>query len=474
MIFIMVTAMVSFACYLKAERNRYASQLAEAMDVVSKLYVEDVKPRNLFENAMSGMLEGLDQYSSYIGPEVFTQMEQSLDQEFGGVGIEVEKESDEQPIVVLSPMFDSPGYHAGLRSGDAILAIDGNKTIGMKQKDAVTKMRGKPGTIVKLLVKHLNATDEVEIPVERKVIMVDSLLGDVRGPDGTWDYHMQDNPRIGYLRLTTFGKHSVEELKKGLGDGQGCPFDAIVLDLRNNAGGLLDAAVDTCRLLIDKGRIVSTRGRDGQERSSYDANGTAVIPSSIPMAVLVNKYSASASEIVAACLQDHGRATVIGERTWGKGTVQNLFLLEGGQSALKLTTASYWRPSGKNIHRLKDAPPTEGWGVSPNEGFEVPLTDEELERVVRARRDRDLGNSVKSIVAGALKSANGKHDEPAKDAKREEQVSSSSDSSHEPSTEKKPDDSPLPTDSSKSDDPQLRKAIEYLETRLTERKTEKV
>jgi carboxyl-terminal processing protease len=506
MVFIMVTAMISFACYLKAERNRYASQLAEAIDVVSKLYVEDVKPRNLFENAMSGMLEGLDQYSSYIGPEVFQQMEQSLDQEFGGVGIEVEKESDEQPIVVLSPMFDSPGFHAGLRSGDAILAINGEKTVGMKQKDAVTKMRGRPGTIVKLLVKHLNSDQEVEIEVERKVIMVDSLLGDLRRPDGTWDFRLQENPRIGFLRLTTFGKHSVEELQKALGDGKGCPYDAIILDLRNNAGGLLDAAVDTCRLLIDKGRIVSTRGRDGRERSSYDANGTAVIPASIPMVVLVNKYSASASEIVAACLQDHGRAIVVGERSWGKGTVQNLFPLEGGHSALKLTTASYWRPSGKNIHRLKDAPPSDGWGVSPTAGFEVTLTDEELERVVRMRRDRDLGNSVKSIVAGALKS-NGKKVEPpivepAKDtvppsppAPTTEATDAKPSESAPPgptteATDAKPSESspPVPfteaTDAKSSesapastavlqDDPQLRKAIENLEQRLSEHSSDK-
>lgn len=455
MVFIMVTAMVSFACYLKAERNRYASQLAEAMQVVSELYVEDVKPRNLFENAMSGMLEGLDQYSSYIGPEVFEQMEQSLDQEFGGVGIEVEKQSDDQPIVVLSPMFDSPGFHAGLRTGDTILAIDGAKTVGMKQKDAVSKMRGKPGTTVKLLIKHLGSEEEIEIPVTRQVIMVDSLLGDLRRPDGTWDFRWQENPRIGFLRLTTFGKHSVDELRKALGDGDGCPFDAIVLDLRNNAGGLLDAAVDTCRLLIDKGRIVSTRGRDGRERSSYDANGTAVIPASIPMVVLANRYSASASEIVAACLQDHGRATVIGERTWGKGTVQNLFPLEGGHSALKLTTASYWRPSGKNIHRLKEAELTGTWGVSPNTGFEVTLTDDELERVVRARRDRDLGNSVKAIVAGALKT-NGEKKETAKEETPEKES---------PVEEtNKPESSPVTLPS--NDDPQLRKAIELLEQKL--------
>jgi carboxyl-terminal processing protease len=280
------------------------------------------------------------------------------------------------------------------------------------------------------------------------------------------------------LRLTTFGKHSVEEFRKALGDGKGCPFDAIVIDLRNNAGGLLDAAVDTCRLLIDEGRIVSTRGRDGHERSSYNANGTAVIAKSVPMVVLVNRFSASASEIVAACLQDHHRAVVIGERTWGKGTVQNLFPLEGGHSALKLTTASYWRPSGKNIHRLKDAPITGNWGVSPDPGFEVTLSDEELERFVRLRRDRDLGNSVKSIVEGALKNTNGKKDESATKPTSEGATvrpatpPTSSDSTKKESTEDKPAE-PSPSKPLSNDDPQLRKAIEYLEQQLNDRSSKK-
>jgi carboxyl-terminal processing protease len=165
------------------------------------------------------------------------------------------------------------------------------------------------------------------------------------------------------------------------------------LDLRGNAGGLLDAAIDVCDLFIDQGTIVSTRSRDGQVRSSYEARADMVLPPDIPIAVLVNNYSASASEIVAACLQDHQRAVIVGSRTWGKGTVQNLFELEGGSSALKLTTAGYMRPSGKNIHKRQDATDDEDWGVLPSQGFEVSLTDEETEQVFLARRQRDLGST---------------------------------------------------------------------------------
>lgn len=464
LVFILLTAMVSFACYLKADRNRYASQLAEAMKVVSDLYVEDVKPRDLFENAMSGMLEGLDQYSSYISPEIFKEMEQSLDQEFGGVGIEVNKESDSQPIIVLSPLFDSPAFRAGLRTGDAILAIDGEKTIGMKQMDAITRMRGKPGSKVKLRVRHAGSNEEVELEIERAVIMAPSLLGDKRHEDGSWDFHLQENPRIGYLRLATFGKHSVEELKKAMGERKNCPFDAIVLDLRDNAGGLLDSAVDTCRLFIDRGRLVSTRGRDGQDRSTYDGNGSAVIPSSIPMVVLVNGRSASASEIVAACLQDYRRAVVVGERTWGKGTVQNLFELEGGRSALKLTTASYWRPNGKNIHRRKDAPPNEDWGVQPNPDFEVKLTLEEWDKVSRARRERDLGHALKpSAPSPAPNDQEGQPDIPPNGNSNGSNTPSSPPAKPGTDTD---GTQPASGDLQDVDDPQLRKAIEYLEQQL--------
>ena len=163
-----------------------------------------------------------------------------------------------------------------------------------------------------------------------------------------------------------------------------------MLDLRGNAGGLLTAAVETCDLFLPQGRIVSTRGRGGSIRRAYEASQDHVLSRGIPVVVLVNKHSASASEIVAACLQDHGRAVIVGERTWGKGTVQNLLELEGGLSALRLTTASYWRPSGRNIHRREAESEDAAWGVRPNEGFSFPLNDEETKRVMALRRAQDL------------------------------------------------------------------------------------
>ncbi|MEX0819974.1 MAG: S41 family peptidase, partial [Pirellulaceae bacterium] len=387
---IFFAAILSLVCYHKAERNRYASGVAYAMDLVSEYYVDEVDSRALFENAMSGMVSGLDQYSAYISPDSLNQMNASLDQEFGGVGVEVEKKELDQPLLVLSPLVGTPAYRAGIQAGDRIIAVDGEGLIGVHLTDAVKRMRGKPGAEITLTIERTGRAAPFDVKLVREVISVDSVLGDTRRADGSWNYALEENPRIAYLRLTTFGQHTVEEVAKVLeatDDRNG--FEAILLDLRGNAGGLLDAAVGLCDLFIDSGRIVSTNGRNGKLRSSYPATPGVAVPRDIPLVVLVNNFSASASEIVAACLQDHHRAVIVGERTWGKGTVQNILELEGGHSALKLTTATYWRPSGENIHRRKDAPEDEAWGVQPNEGFKVAIPEEMLEQVFRQRRQRD-------------------------------------------------------------------------------------
>lgn len=432
---ILISVVLSLVCYQKAQHGRYLSVLSDAMRLIETYYLEPVEERELFEHAMDGLVSGLDQYSAYISPEEFQRVEESLDQEFGGVGIEVEKESDEHPLIVLSPIFDAPAYRAGIRAGDAILEINGVPTVGMTLKDAVEHMRGKPGTQVQLKIQHADTEEAVDVTVTREIIVVDSVLGDTRQPDGSWDYHLAENPDIGYLRLATFGKHTAGELQAAIQeelDGD-TPFRAIILDLRGNAGGLLDAAVEVCDMFLDEGVIVSTRGRDGEIRSSYSATPGTVIPNDLPVVVLVNKYSASAAEIVAACLQDYHRAVVIGTRTYGKGTVQNIFELEGGRSALKLTTAGYTRPSGKNIHRTADATEDDDWGVHPDPGFEVELTDEQLRAVAEQRRRRDVLVPITSKP------------EPE-------------DSSEQPGEQKQGDE--------EVEDLQLRRAIEYLEKQL--------
>lgn len=434
---IFFSAILSLICYSKAEKNRYASSVANAMDMVSDYYVDEVDSRALFEDAMSGMVAGLDQYSAYIGPDALSHMNASLDQEFGGVGVEVEKKEAELPLIVLNPLVGTPAYRGGILAGDHIIAVDDQSMIGLHLTDAVKLMRGKAGSEIKLTIERTGTKDPFDVTIVREVITVDSVLGDVRQVDGSWDFHLKENPRIAYLRLTTFGQHTVEEVGKVLeSTTEDRGFEGIIIDLRGNAGGLLDAAVGLCDLFVDKGRIVSTNGRHGKLRSSYEASSDIVVPKSIPMVILVNGFSASASEIVAACLQDHKRAIVIGERTWGKGTVQNVLDLEGGRSALKLTTATYWRPSGKNIHRRKDATDDEAWGVKPNQGFEVTIPEDMQEAVFLHRRKRDRYQAPN------------------------EQADSTVD-----------EESAEPGDATEAtaDDPQLRRAIDYLKDKLREK-----
>jgi len=429
---ILLASMISLVCYFKAERSRHAAGIAEAINMVSEYYVDKVDSRKLYEDALAGMVSGLDPYSGYISPEDLNQMNVTLDQEFGGVGVEVEKQQVDDPLTVLSPLFGSPAYRAGILAGDKILAVDGASMIGIHLRDSVKLMRGKPGTEVLLTIERAGQEEPLEVKIVREVIQVDSVLGDVRHADGSWDYRLAEDPRIAYLRVITFGQHTVEEITKVLQSGEREPrVEGILLDLRGNAGGLLDAAVETCDLFVDQGRIVSTNGRDGKLRSSHEATSGMVVPREVPMVILVNQFSASASEIVAACLQDHGRAVVIGERTWGKGTVQNILELEGGRSAIKLTTATYWRPSGQNIHRSETAKDTDGWGVQPNAGFEVQVTDEEAQKIFTQRRERDRNHDTEQAPAT-------------------------------PATESA---SP-PTTETPFDDPQLRRAIEYLQQRL--------
>ncbi len=392
LLILFLAAVVSLACYTEAEHGRYLAVLADAMGLIEDNYLEPVEERTLFEGAMEGMVASLnDQYSSFIPPQSFTEFQASLDQEFGGVGIIVEPHPESKYLTVISPLVNTPAYEGGVRAGDVILTIDGKTTRDLAIGDAVSLMRGPPGSMVRLSIQRMGLQAPLQIELERRIIPIESVLGDVRRPDGVWNYFLESQPRIGYIRLVTFGDHTVREMETALKQYEQHPIDALILDMRGNAGGYLNAAIDVSNMFIEQGRIVSTRGRDGEVRVAYDARPSKRrFPLNTPMAVLVNSDSASASEIVAACLQDHHRASIVGERSWGKGTVQNVIELEGGKSALKLTTASYWRPSGKNIHRTQDAPEDGDWGVNPDPELLVPIDDRVKQEVQRLRSLRDI------------------------------------------------------------------------------------
>jgi carboxyl-terminal processing protease len=390
-IVIFLSLIVTLVCSATARQLKYAATIAEAMDIVESQHLEAVPRRDLFKSAMNGMMRELDEHSAFIDDSDYKRFRENLNQEFGGIGILVDFDEKENYLSVLSPMYNTPAHRAGMRAGDLIMKVDDVDTLGMKSDDVIPLMKGRPGSDVKLKIRHRNETDPIELTLTREIIPVPSVSGDVRDEKGDWIFTLESNPRIGYIRLSQFGERSTEELKTTLESLNG-QIDSLILDFRFNPGGLLESAVEICDMFIDEGVIVSTRGRQGDELDVESATSGMALSPSIPLVVLVNKYSASASEVVAACLQDHGRAVVCGERTYGKGTVQNVIELERNRSVLKLTTASYWRPSGANIHRLSTAKDEDDWGVRPNEGFLIPMDLEAMTKVATYRNFRDLKN----------------------------------------------------------------------------------
>lgn len=374
----------------------------DTFEQIDRNYVTTVDRRTLVEAAMRGMVTKLDPYSSYIDRDELSDFNSVVEQEFGGIGIQVTVELKTRHLMVMTPLPGTPAYKVGIRAGDYIVEIDGKPTSefaeGREMETAVKMMRGKPGEVVKVTVLHEGATKPETFEITRAVIKTPTVLGDHYNADGTWNYFLDGTDKVGYIRLTHFSRNSADEIEQALVQLQKDGMKGLVLDLRYNPGGLLQAATAIADLFIENGVIVSTKGRNTEEqvvkaRKAGTFNG-------FPMAVLVNRFSASASEIVSACLQDHKRAIVVGERTWGKGSVQNVIELEGGKSALKLTTASYHRPSGKNIHRFPNSKESDEWGVSPDSGYEVKWGREEMEgyRDYRAERDvlRTSGEPPKS------------------------------------------------------------------------------
>lgn len=464
---LLAVAVVSLVCYQKAQRNRYAQIVGDVMDEVQRRYVEPVQGNELFERAVEGILGHLDEYSGYLSPKTSSDLDETLSQQFGGIGVQITIDPQSQRWIVFSPIAGSPADEAGIRAGDEILKIDGQSTLNMPAREVHELIRGKPGDAVVLTVRHADDAAPREVKLVRTIIHVPSVLGDTRQSDGKWNFWLAGHERIGYVRIETFGAKTATELEEVLKQLTARPLRGLILDVRDDPGGLMDAAIDVCRLFVDKGVILTTRGRGGQIRKTYDAQPPHTVFTGFPMAVLVNKSTASASEIVAACLQDHGRAVIIGQRTWGKGVIQELVPLGQNRGAMRLTTASYWRPSGRNIQRTRTATDKDDWGVLPDKGYEVVVNAQEQERWWQWRKARDSGRPAAEAKSPAKTAADGPPTAQAQPAAA--QPAAAQATAAKLAAAKPPPKSAAEVDGALAADRPLVKAVEYIE-QLAQRK----
>jgi carboxyl-terminal processing protease len=318
-----------------AETYKELNLFGDVFDKVRSDYVDEVSDDSLIEGAINGMLTSLDAHSNYLNAKNFNDMKVQTRGEFGGLGIEVSMENG--LIKVVSPIDDTPAARAGLKPGDLITALDGSPVQGMTLPEAVEKMRGPVNSEVTLRIRR-SGKDPFDVKLTRATIKIQSVRSHMEGDS------------IGYLRITSFTEQTdvgLNNAMKNLKQQAGNKLTGVVLDLRNNPGGLLDQAVAVSDAFIDKGEIVSTRGRRADDAQRYNAH-PGDITGGLPMVVLINGGSASASEIVAGALQDHHRAILLGTRSFGKGSVQTIIPLPG-HGAMRLTTARYYTPSGRSI-----------------------------------------------------------------------------------------------------------------------------
>lgn len=374
---LIVGAQIYLSSAQAAEKNNVYQQMDLFVRVLEKVrqeYVEGDKVtyQELIYGALKGMLNGLDPHSEFMEPTKYEDLRNDTEGAYGGVGLVVSLR--DSVLTVVSPMEDSPAFRAGVLAGDQIIRIDGKSTEKMSMTDAVKKLKGEPGTTVTLTVTRSSVPQPQDFTLTRAVIKLDT----VKDVNGQRSFPLSEN-KIGYVRISQFGEQTTRDLEDALKKLKKEGMEGLILDLRNNPGGLLDQAVGVCELFIQRGAlIVSTEGRAPQSKAKYRSRGRDQFPD-LEIVILVNGGSASASEIVAGCLQDRGRALIMGEQTFGKGSVQSIMPLQDG-SALRLTTAKYYTPSDKVIHKK---------GITPDSI--IPMSPEEEEALNWQRVPGGLG-----------------------------------------------------------------------------------
>ncbi|GFK93184.1 Carboxy-terminal processing protease CtpB [Fundidesulfovibrio magnetotacticus] len=374
---ILCCAGLALAQQQQQQEDRFGplKRFSQVLDLVETNYVKDVTRKDLIDGAIVGMLQQLDPHSTFLTKEDFKEMQVSTSGEFSGIGIEISVENGR--ITVISPIDDTPADKAGLRAGDVIVEIEGQTTQDMTLMDAVQRIRGPKGKPVSLTVVHKGSNKPEKLRIVREAIPIVSVKTTELEP--------------GYLlvRITRFNENTTNELKEAVKNAtKERPLLGLILDLRNNPGGLLDQAVSVSDFFLTKGRIVTIKGRRDEQRKDFDSKKDGAEPA-VPVTVLINAGSASASEIVAGALQDNRRALLVGDKTFGKGSVQTVIPLSDG-SGVKLTTALYYTPSGRSI---------QAEGIEPD--FKVPLQEPDKEKDLFAQghqvRERDLSRHLDNL-----------------------------------------------------------------------------
>ena len=365
----------------KTDNSRtYTSIIQNVFDFIQRHYVDEVEAKTLYEGAMRGMFEALgDPYSTFLSESDLSGLNDTTQGSFGGVGLYITKPATPRPdgkplyVEVASPIEDTPGWRAGISPGDLIAEIDGESTDPLTMDEVLARLRGVPGTNVTILIRRGEIL-EFPVTLTRAIIEVPTVKHAMIGQD------------VGYLRITTFTPMTADRVGESLADFKSNNYKALVIDLRNNYGGLLQSAIDVSDYFLDGGVVVTTKSRIASENEVFNARRGSAVPKEMPIVVLINKGSASASEIVAGALKDRGRAYLVGENSFGKGSVQQVYPVD--KSGFKITTARYYTPSDANIDKT---------GIPPDRKVSFPeISDQEAESLNTLIGENRIQNFVKA------------------------------------------------------------------------------
>jgi carboxyl-terminal processing protease len=425
--------------------------------------------KTLFEGAMNGMIQELnhslgDPFSAYIPFSEQKEYEENLDNRFDGTGIVYRESPIEKESEIIYPILDSPAYKAGIRSGDKLLRVNGKETKGLALYEVSELFKSDPKQKIELAILPYAKTEPVEFSVSRAPIFRDSVEGDGIDAEGKRIFYLSDNPEIAYLRITSFSERTATEVQTALKRISERNARSLILDLRDNPGGYVDICVKIAGFFLQptpkQNIIVSTKFRDGSVKTIYRLDRQSQI-CHLPMVVLIDGESASAAEILSAALQDYGRATIVGARSFGKGTVQEIIPLPLHSGTLQLTDASYWRPNNQNIHRNQDALESDSWGVIPDSEGLIPMSGVQRYATfqIRERRSNFISENREHLLEEFLRCLPDEIREIQTSQKKRETISDETKSE----SESESDEEPFTLQGKPPYyDPQLDKAIEIL------------